>query len=515
MGRNQPALAIGPTTVAARIFERRGMAASALMFQGTGSDVGKSLIVAGLCRAAAKRGIKVRPFKPQNMSNNAAVATGGEIGRAQALQARACGVAASVLMNPVLLKPETDRGSQLILRGKMTGRLEAKDFRSMKDKLLGEVLESFHELAADADLVLVEGAGSPAETNLRSGDIANMGFAEAADIPVVLVSDISRGGVIASLVGTHHVLPPAEQQRIKGFIINKFRGDPSLFEEGMAEIEQRTGWHGFGIAPWFEDAARLPAEDAVALETEVRQSGGKIRVVMPRLARIANFEDLDPLAQEPDVDVVVLNPGEVLPADIDLVLIPGSKSTIGDLNFMRAQGWDIDIQAHVRRGGKVLGLCGGYQMLGKKIRDKDGIEGPAGEVDGLGLLDIETDLSPEKAVREASGTSVDGEHPVSGYEIHIGRTSGPDCERPMIRLGDGRADGAISADKRVMGCYLHGLLANDGYRRAFLATLNKSARSELQFDLAVEQALDDLADHLTAHLDFDHLLDTSTQIREL
>ena len=356
------------------------MPASALMLQGTGSNVGKSALVAGLCRAFSRRGLVVRPFKPQNMSNNAAVAEGGEIGRAQALQARACGAAPTVHMNPVLLKPETEVGAQVIVQGRRVDTIKAKAYAELKPRLLEKVLESFAALRAEADLVLVEGAGSPAEINLRAGDIANMGFASAACVPVALVGDIDRGGVIAQLVGTQAVLAPEDAALIKGFVINKFRGDPRIFDDGYAFIEERTGWRGFGVVPWFADAAKLPAEDAADITLGGAGSGAKI--VAPQLSRIANFDDLDPLALEPGVSLEIVPPGRPLPADAALVILPGSKSTVGDLAFLRDQGWDLDLHAILRRGGRVLGLCGGYQMLGRRIDDPEGIEGPPGAVEG-------------------------------------------------------------------------------------------------------------------------------------
>ncbi|MEQ9331148.1 cobyric acid synthase [Thalassobaculum sp.] len=485
------------------------MTARALMFQGTGSDVGKSLIVAGLCRLFARRGLRVRPFKPQNMSNNAAVtADGGEIGRAQALQARAAGIEPVVDLNPVLLKPETDTGAQVVVHGRRVGHARAREFQALKPRLLSAVLESAARLAGAADLLLVEGAGSPAEINLRAGDIANMGFAGAAGVPVVLVGDIDRGGVIAALVGTHAVLDPADRARIAGFLINRFRGDPSLFDDGLRAIAERTGWTGFGVVPWFPDAARLPAEDAVALERPAARNrpGAGIVVAVPRLSRIANFDDMDPLRAEPAVDLRLVGPGEALPGDADLVLLPGSKSTIGDLAFLRAQGWDVDIAGHVRRGGRVLGLCGGYQMLGRSVRDPDGIEGPPGVAAGLGLLDVDTVLTADKTLTRTGARHLATGEAVEGYEIHIGRTDGPDRARPVLTLADGRAEGAATADGRIAGCYLHGLFAADGFRRAYLRTLGGDGDPTLRFDASVDLVLDRLADHLELHLDCDALL---------
>lgn len=484
------------------------------MLQGTGSDVGKSLLVAGLCRIAARRGIVTRPFKPQNMSNNAAVTVdGGEIGRAQALQARAAGVEPTVHMNPILLKPESETGAQIVVHGRMRGHAKAGAYQAMKAELLGAVLESHGYLKAEADLIIVEGAGSPAEINLRAGDIANMGFAEAVDAPVVLIGDINRGGVIASLVGTKAVMSEADARRVAGFIVNKFRGDLSLFDGGVAEIERRTDWPCLGVAPWFAEASKLPAEDAVALLDRSTNPQGEvksgIRVAMPMLARIANFDDLDPLRLEPDVAVQVIEPGRAIPGDVDLVLLPGSKSTIGDLAFVRAQGWDIDIHAHVRRGGRVLGLCGGYQMLGRRIADPEGIEGPAGDVEGLGLLNIETVLGGAKTLTRVTGRDVIHGETIKGYEIHIGRTEGPDRARPLVEISaDGapvKPDGARSPNGLVAGCYVHGLFAADGYRLAVLRSLGGQGEESLRFDDAVEAVLDRLADHLETHLDIDGL----------
>ncbi|MBL8707911.1 MAG: cobyric acid synthase [Rhodospirillaceae bacterium] len=479
----------------------------AIMFQGTGSDVGKSLIVAGLARAFTRRGLKVRPFKPQNMSNNAAVtADGGEIGRAQALQARAARVPASVHMNPVLLKPQSDVGSQVIVQGKILGNARARDYHDLKPRLMSAVLDSFQHLADGADLVLVEGAGSPAEINLRAGDIANMGFAEAADVPVVLVGDIDRGGVIASLIGTLNLLPPVEGARIKGFLINKFRGDPALFADGMQFIADRTGWAPLGLIPWFAGAHRLPPEDAVALDSFEQAAGRAIKIVVPQLPRISNFDDLDPLRAEPDVTLDLVRPGRALPGDADLVLLPGSKATIADLRALYAAGWDIDIRAHLRRGGKVLGLCGGYQMLGRRIEDPDGIEGPKGGIDGLGLLDVATILTGDKTLVEVTGEAPSFKATVQGYEMHVGRSEGPDTTRPLLSIA-GRGDGAVSPDGAVMGCYLHGIFAADPFRHAFLNALKVRETSGIAYETGVEQALDDLAAHLERHADLNRILE--------
>ena len=476
---------------------------AALMLQGTGSNVGKSVLVAGLCRAYARRGLSVRPFKPQNMSNNAAVtAEGGEIGRAQALQARAAGVTPTVDMNPVLLKPETETGAQVVLQGRRIGTARAADYARMKPDLMRGVLESFRRLGASADLVLVEGAGSPAEVNLRAGDIANMGFAEAARVPVVLAADIDRGGVIAQLVGTQAVVSPEDAGLIKGFLINKFRGDIRLFDEGYRLIATHTGWRGIGVVPWFAEAARFPAEDAADIRPD--RAGGGLKIVCLQLSRIANFDDLDPLKLEPGVTVGMVRAGEPIPGDADLVIVPGSKSTRGDLDYLRQQGWDVDLAAHRRRGGRILGICGGYQMLGRRIADPEGIEGAPGVSEGLGLLDVETVMTPEKRLKRVAGTHLASGAPVEGYEIHIGRTHGPDRARPLFRIGE-TEEGAQSSDERVAGAYLHGLFTGDAFRRAWLGTLGVPA-GPLSYDAEVEATLDRLAAHLEAHLDLDAML---------
>lgn len=477
--------------------------ARALMIQGAGSDVGKSLIVAGLARATARRGYQVRPFKPQNMSNNAAVTIdGGEIGRAQALQALAAGVEPHTDMNPVLLKPETDVGAQVIVQGKRVATARARDYAAMKPKLMPAVLESFARLKEQADLVLVEGAGSPAEVNLRTDDIANMGFARRADVPVVLIGDIDRGGVIAQLVGIKTVLDPEDAAMITGFIINKFRGDPTLFEEGYRLIAARTSWRGFGVLPFFPRARELPAEDALGLGDQRKE--GRCKIAFPALSRIANFDDLDPLKLEPDIDLVMVRPGEAIPGDARLVILPGAKSTRGDLDFLRAQGWDIDLLAHHRRGGHVLGICGGYQMLGRSVADPDGIEGEPGQTPGLGLLDVATIITSEKSLTHVKAVHADTGEPFEAYEIHMGRTEGKDLARPFAFV-DGAPEGAASADGRVQGSYLHGLFAADAFRGAYLKRLGIAASGQRYRD-RVESALDALADHIERHLDVEGLL---------
>jgi len=481
------------------------LAARAIMLQGTGSSVGKSLLVAGLARACLRRGLRVRPFKPQNMSNNAAVtADGGEIGRAQALQARAAGVPPSVHMNPVLLKPQSETGSQVIVQGRIHATARAREYQAMKPGLMPYVLESFARMQGEADIVLVEGAGSASEVNLRAGDIANMGFARATGTPVVVVGDIDRGGVIASLVGTHAVIDPADAAMVRGFIVNRMRGDLSLFDAGMALIAARTGWAPMGLVPHFADAARLPAEDAADLGPAPHRPGATLRIAVPVLPRISNFDDLDPLLAEPGVQVLMVQPGQPLPV-CDLVLLPGSKATIADLQAFRDAGWDGDLAAHRRRGGRVLGVCGGYQMLGTQIEDPGGVEGPAGAVPGLGLLEVATVLTGEKRLAEAAGVTCADGTPFRGYEMHIGRTAGPAAAVPVLRHGDGRVDGASSPDGLVQGTYVHGLFTGDALRGAWLRRLG-AAPAGRSHDAEVEAVLDALAAHLEAHMDVDGLL---------
>jgi adenosylcobyric acid synthase len=481
------------------------MPARAIMFQGTGSDVGKSLIVAGLARALVARGLKVMPFKPQNMSNNAAVTEdGGEIGRAQALQARAARVPPSVHMNPVLLKPQSEVGAQIVVRGRVHGRATAAEYQKLKPELMPLVLDSFAQVKEAADIVLVEGAGSASEVNLRANDIANMGFARAADVPVVLIGDIDRGGVIASVAGTKAVIDPADAALIKSFLVNKFRGDPELFASGMALIAAATEWQPLGLIPFFPEARLLPAEDALALDgARPAKPQARIKIAVPILPHIANFDDLDPLDAEPSVDLVRVRSGTALPGDADLVILPGSKATIADLAALREAGFDIDIAAHRRRGGMVLGLCGGYQMLGRALHDPQGIEGQPGSAEGLGLLDVDTTLSGEKRLEQVAGTTTDGIS-FSGYEMHMGVTQGPDCTRAFARLSDGIPEGAVSRDGRVIGTYLHGIFADDRQRGAWLERFGSNAT--VAYDALVDETLDKLAAHLERHVDIDRML---------
>ena len=479
----------------------------AVMLQGTGSDVGKSVLVAGLCRAFSNRGLRVRPFKPQNMSNNAAVtADGGEIGRAQATQALAARVAADTDMNPVLLKPQGDRTSQLVVNGRVRGVLQASEWRRGREGLLHEVLTSYRRSLERADVVVIEGAGSASEVNLRSGDIANMGFARAAGVPVVLVGDIDRGGVIASLAGTRVVIDPDDAALVAGFLINKFRGDPALFADGLAAITAHTGWRSFGVVPWLGAAAHLPSEDAVALQTTPpRARDRRVVVACPVTRHIANFDDLDPWRLEPGVELVMVPPGRPIPAEAALVVLPGSKATIADLRFVREQGWDVDLAAHRRRGGAILGLCGGYQMLGRSIADPGGVEGPAERVAGLALLDVDTVLGGDKTLVQVAGTARAA--PFRGYEMHVGRTIGPDAARPLAYLSDGRAEGATSVDGLVAGSYVHGLFDLAEQRAAWLGV----AGAGPDHSASVDAALDAIAQELEQHLDLDALLALSAR----
>jgi adenosylcobyric acid synthase len=521
--------------------------AQALMLQGTGSDVGKSVLLAGIARAFTRRGLEVRPFKPQNMSNNAAVtADGGEIGRAQALQARACGTRPVTDMNPVLLKPQSESGAQIVLDGKVWGSAGAREYHQLAPALLPAVLTAFTRLAEAADLVLVEGAGSPAEINLRAGDIANMGFAEAADVPVVLIGDIERGGVIAQLVGTFELLSASERALLAGYIVNKFRGDIRLFDGGIAALGKRTGLRCFGVVPYFPAAAKLPAEDSLALvrsphptpgtpalaggrpgalpasgergaggprikSGEEDEGQGRIRIAVPLLPHIANFDDLDPLRAELGVELVIVPPGQPLPRDAALVILPGSKATITDLEFMRDEGWDIDLLARRRQGGHILGLCGGYQMLGRTIADPFGIDGRKETAKGLGLLEVDTVLGDAKRLLETTGIELSTGMPVNGYEMHLGSTTGPGLKRPMLHLASG-ADGCVSRDGRVAGCYLHGLFAGDPFRRVFLDGLGAEP-GEIAYEQQIEATLDALADHLEHSLDLTALLAAARPLR--
>lgn len=478
----------------------------AIMLQVTGSDVGKSVLTAGLCRVFANRCLTVRPFKPQNMSNNAAVTIdGGEIGRAQAFQAHACRVAPSTLMNPVLLKPESDHTAQVIVRGRAQGHLHASNFISGRAAFLPEVLTAFETLCGQSDLVIVEGAGSPAEINLRQGDIANMGFARAANVPVIMIGDIDRGGVIASLVGTHAILEPADRELIKGFIINRLRGDASIFQSGYDFIEKFTGWKGLGVLPWIDSIRDLPSEDSIPDDVGCSSTSG-IEIAVPLMPRIANFDDLDALEGETHVKITRVRPGQPLPASAHVVFLPGSKATIADLRFFRRQGWDIDLAGHVRRGGYVFGLCGGYQMLGQTIDDPDGVEGSPTTIPGLGLLEVNTVLTRDKKISQTSGITLSDSARFSGYEIHCGETAGSRHRIiPLIKRDDGRPDGAISPDGRIAGCYVHRLFDTTGQRAAWLERWGTHSDG-LDYTARVEHALETVAATMESRLDIEELL---------
>lgn len=477
------------------------------MLQGTGSDVGKSVLTAALCRIAKRRGLSVAPFKPQNMSNNAmACRDGGEIGRAQALQARAAGIEPNTDLNPVLLKPQTDRAAQIVVQGKALTTMEAADYMAKRDTLMDAVLESFSRLTEAYDLVFVEGAGSPAEVNLRARDIANMGFARRANVPVCLIGDIDKGGVIASVVGTQTVLAPEDAALIKGFVINKFRGDPRLFDDGVTFIEDRTKWPCLGVIPWLHATAKLPSEDAVVLQRPTVPNAGQIKIAAPMLSRMANFDDADPLKLDPNVDFQWIPPGKPIPRDVDLIILFGTKSTIGDLVFLKGQNWHHDIIAHANAGGHVLGICGGYQMLGQAVHDPDGVDGVPGTAEGLNLLDVETVMSGPKQVAQVQATSNETGAPIEGYEIHIGDTSGPDCARPFSKIG-ARTDGASSSNGRIQGTYLHGAFANDAFRQIWLSRFGATETAALNYEAFVEAALDELADGVERAVDIDALFE--------
>lgn len=485
----------------------------AIMFQGTGSDVGKTVLVAGLCRAAKHRGIKVAPFKPQNMSNNAAVAKAdqgeGEIGRGQWLQALASGMEPSVHMNPVLLKPQSQIGSQVVVQGKVQGNVKAREYLAMKPQLLASVMDSFERISSNADLVLVEGAGSPAEINLREGDIANMGFASEAKVPVVMIGDIDRGGVIASIVGTHTILPAEDREMIVGYLINKFRGDISLFDDGLKSITQFTNWQSFGVLPWINAIKRLPAEDSVALDKLISPDSADFKIVVPAMGKIANFDDLDPLKTEDGVSIQFIRKGDSFPIDADMIVLPGSKSTIADMQELRMNGWETPIKDFAAKGVTVIGICGGYQILGKSISDPNGLEGDIPQIYGLGLLEISTELRPEKTVKNSKPQSVEHNITLDGYEIHMGHTSGEDCNRPMIDFGTHK-DGAISKQGNVKGCYLHGLFGSDEYRSVILKAAGYKGSANLSYRQSVEDALDELAKEMESWLDVDGLLEKAS-----
>ncbi len=486
------------------------MLRNALMVQGTTSDAGKSTLVAALCRMLKRRGMYVAPFKPQNMALNSAVTVdGGEIGRAQALQALAAGVLPHTDFNPVLLKPTTDCTAQIIIHGKVAADLDAKDYHAYKPRAMGAVLASWARLTAEYDAVLVEGAGSPAEINLRDRDVANMGFAEAVDCPVILIADIDRGGVFAHLVGTLELLSPSEQARVKGFVINRFRGDISLLQSGLDWLEARTGKPVLGVLPYLH-GLMIDAEDAIATAA-LEKTTPRLRVVAPVYPRVSNHNDLDPLRLHPEVDFSWVGPGEALPP-ADLIVMPGSKAVRADLDWLREQGWAAGIQRHLRYGGKVIGLCGGYQMLGRQINDPLGLEGKPGSTAGLGVLDVETTLEPEKQLRNVSGhLHLEGNPVMAGYEIHLGVTVGAGLARPAVEIDDGsgnlRPDGAVSDDDQVLGTYCHGLFDHPDALSSLLAWAGMREAQRVDFGARREADIDRLTDAVEAALDPEKLRD--------
>ena len=476
-----------------------------LMIQGTTSDAGKSTVVAAVCRWLARQGVSVAPFKPQNMALNSAVTIdGGEIGRSTALQALACGVEPHSDMNPVLLKPQSDQGAQVILRGRVHGNMDAMDYHAFKAEAAHSVMAAWKALEARYDVIIAEGAGSPAEINLRANDIANMGFAEAADCPVLLVGDIDRGGVFAQLVGTLELLSPSERDRLTGFVINRFRGDKALLDSGLDWLEQRTGKPVWGVLPYLKGLL-LDAEDSVNLAGSA--SKGTLKIVVPRLPRISNHNDFDPLRLHPEVDLTFIGEREAIPP-ADVILLPGSKSTRHDLSWLREQGWPGEIQRHLRYGGKVFGICGGFQMLGDTVEDPDGIEGEAGVTEGLGLLAMTTRMAGGKRLRNVQGRLGQGsaQATVTGYEMHNGVTTGPALKVPLIHLEEG-PDGAVNEDGQVMGTYVHGIFERPQACNALLAAMGLH-RTDLAIDYQQHRLtqLDRLADHWAEHTDTDRLL---------
>lgn len=476
-----------------------------LMVQGTTSDAGKSTLVTGLCRVLHRRGVSVAPFKPQNMALNSAVSIdGGEIGRAQALQAQAAGIPAHSDMNPVLLKPSSDTGAQIIIHGKVCHDMDARAYHQYKPRAMAAVLESYERLRSQYQCVLVEGAGSPAEVNLRDRDIANMGFAEAVDCPVVLVADIDRGGVFAHFIGTLACLSASEQERIRGFVINRFRGDKTLLDPGLSWLEEKTGKPVHGVLPYLQ-GLHLDAEDAIKTEQGGRAEGERLRVVVPVTPRISNHTDFDVLRAHPQVELVFIGPGMQKPP-ADLIVLAGSKSVRADLDWLEREGWAWEIRRHLRYGGKLVGICGGMQMLGRMLHDPLGLEGTAGSRQGLGLLDFETTLDVEKQLRQVRGRLADLDAAVAGYEIHMGVTTGPALDRPAVLLEGGRADGAISADGQIFATYLHGLFDEPQACSALLQWAGLARPEWLDYAALREASIERLADTLETSLDIDGLL---------
>lgn len=469
------------------------------MVQGTTSDAGKSVLVAGLCRVLANRGIRVAPFKPQNMALNSAVTeNGGEIGRAQALQAQACFLNPHTDMNPILLKPSSDTGAQVIVHGQAIRHMDAVNYHDYKKVAMEAVMQSHKRLSEQYQVVVVEGAGSPAEINLRANDIANMGFAEKADCPVIIIADIDKGGVFAHLVGTLDLLSETEQQRVSGFVINKFRGDISLLQPGLDWLEQRTGKPVIGVIPYLP-GLHLDAEDAIAAEQILDAELPQLKVVVPVFPRISNHTDFDALRLNPQVDLHYVGPDGDKP-DADLIILPGSKNVRRDLQWLRDNGWDKAISRHLRYGGKVIGICGGYQMLGCQISDLQAVEDIAGVSVGLSLLEMTTDLKPHKQLRQVQGTLSFTGGNIEGYEIHCGVSTGQALEKPVALLDDGRSDGAISADNQVLGTYLHGLFDHPDSSAALLAWAGLETTQVVDQQAIRDTQLNRLATELEQHL---------------
>ena len=476
-----------------------------LMVQGTTSDAGKSTLVTGLCRVLARRGVRVAPFKPQNMSLNSAVSIdGGEIGRAQALQAQAAGIAPHSDMNPVLLKPSSDTGAQIIIHGKACLDMDARAYHEYKPRAMAAVLESYERLRSQYQCVLVEGAGSPAEVNLRDRDIANMGFAEAVDCPVVLVADIDRGGVFAHFLGTLDCLSATEQERIQGFIINRFRGDKTLLDPGLEWLEKKTGKPVLGVLPYLM-GLHLDAEDAIKTEQSMAAPGQHLRVIAPVFPRISNHTDFDVLRAHPQVELSFIGPGMRIPP-ADLIVLPGSKSVQADLEWLEREGWVHEIKRHLRYGGKLVGICGGMQMLGRMLHDPLGLEGKAGSRAGLGLLEFDTTLDSHKQLRQIRGRLIDGAAQVTGYEIHMGLSVGPALLRPAIQFEDGRTDGALSEDGQILVSYLHGLFDDPEACKALLEWAGLSCANPMDYGALREASIDRTADAISENLQIDTLL---------
>ncbi len=481
------------------------MSAKTIMVQGTTSDAGKTTLVTGLCRIFHRRGVKVAPFKPQNMALNSAVAAdGGEIGRAQAVQALACGIEPHSDMNPILLKPNSNTGAQVIVQGKAIANMDARAFHSFKKEAMVSVLASYERLSALYDLILVEGAGSPAEINLRESDIANMGFAEAVDCPVVLVADIDRGGVFAHLYGTFSLLSPSEQARIVGFVINKFRGDISLLQSGIDWLEEKTGVPMLGVLPLLVDW-HLDAEDSLSRRADAKNGSGnkadcqKLKVIVPVMPRMSNHTDFDALIANDQVEFSYVTGFDEIPS-ADLIILPGSKSVLADLSFLLEHGWKSAIQRHLRYGGKVIGICGGFQMLGETVHDPLGIESDGAHAEALGLLKMETTLMAEKKLSNVQGTlNLPGDPTVVGYEIHAGVTTGLALSRPAARIAD-RLDGAISDDNQILGTYLHGLFDHDSACQTLLSWAGLADAKASNYSLQREKMIDKLADAMERHL---------------